>query len=164
MNKPHLTQAVLGRALGISQPAVSRLAAQGMPTDSVAAAQQWRAQNLNPLATKQARAQLQSVRIQSTRHEVATAQALADHLGKLLEAGQEVADLLPAMRQALRAVPFDNRDDVPMSTSLWRALLAGHMDELTQPDPPGTEPMTEIEKEITGWICYALAAGEGWPE
>lgn len=173
--RKELSQKALGRALGISQPMVSRLAARGMPTHDVVAAQHWRERNLNPAATKATRDKLKSARVQivpstkpapfvSGAEHAKAAAALAEHLGAMLEAGQSVAPLLPAMRQALRAVPFDYRDFVPMSAALWRELLAAHLEELTQPDPPDTPPMSDIEKEVTGWICYRLAAGEGMPE
>jgi transcriptional regulator with XRE-family HTH domain len=41
-----MSQSQLAKALGISQPAVAQLAKKGMPTDSVEAAQQWRAANI----------------------------------------------------------------------------------------------------------------------
>lgn len=40
-----MTQAALGKALGVGQTAVSRMVARGMPTDSVAAAKAWRLAN-----------------------------------------------------------------------------------------------------------------------
>ena len=41
-----MSQSQLAKALGISQPAVAQLSKKGMPTDSVEAAQQWRAANI----------------------------------------------------------------------------------------------------------------------
>lgn len=175
MMEKELSQTELGRALGISQPMVSKLASQGMPTHSVEAAQQWRVQYLNPFRTKRAKRELWNTCVQITPPTGAsaagaagaaaaqTAASLAQHLGELLEAGKSVSELLPAMRQALRAVPFEHRDEVPMAAALWRLLLAEHLEELTLPDSPGTPPMAEVEKEVTGWICYRLAAGERVP-
>lgn len=47
-----MTQVALGRALGLSPAAITKLKQQGMPVDSVAAAQAWREQNLNIAARK----------------------------------------------------------------------------------------------------------------
>lgn len=47
-----LTQVALGRALGLSPAAITKLKQQGMPVDSVAAAQAWREQKLNIAARK----------------------------------------------------------------------------------------------------------------
>ena len=49
----------LAAALGISASMVSRLAKQGMPTDSAAAAQAWRAAHLDPARVVRARADTQ---------------------------------------------------------------------------------------------------------
>ena len=49
----------LAAALGISASMVSRLTRQGMPTDSAAAAQAWRAAHLDPARVVRARADTQ---------------------------------------------------------------------------------------------------------
>ena len=91
------TKTALAHALGISTSMVHRLIRQGMPASSVEAAQAWRARHLNPIKMKPPppppSAQLQA------------AQALADHAGELLADGGDVAALVPAIRQALAAVP-----------------------------------------------------------
>lgn len=50
-----MTMTALGEALDLSKGQVSKLAAKGMPTDSVEAARAWRAQNLRPEWSKEAR-------------------------------------------------------------------------------------------------------------
>lgn len=47
MNGEPLSQAALGRALGLSKAAITKHKLAGMPVDSVEAAQAWRAANLN---------------------------------------------------------------------------------------------------------------------
>jgi hypothetical protein len=47
-----LSQAAIGRALGLSPAAVTKLKGQGMPVDSVAAAQAWREARQNVAARK----------------------------------------------------------------------------------------------------------------
>ncbi|MBC9071833.1 hypothetical protein IAI53_07615 [Thauera sp. CAU 1555] len=51
-----MTLTELGNALGISKGQVSKLADRGMPTDSVEAARAWRAKNLHPSWSEEARA------------------------------------------------------------------------------------------------------------
>lgn len=55
MNDNPMTMGSLGEALGLSKGQVSKLAAKGMPTESVEAARAWRAQNLRPEWSKEAR-------------------------------------------------------------------------------------------------------------
>lgn len=49
---PALSQAALGRALGLSPAAITKLKGQGMPVHSVEAAQAWREQRQNVAARK----------------------------------------------------------------------------------------------------------------
>lgn len=49
---PMLSQAALGRALGLSPAAITKLKGQGMPVHSVEAAQAWREQRQNVAARK----------------------------------------------------------------------------------------------------------------
>jgi hypothetical protein len=42
-----MTQAELGKALGVQQPCISKLIKRGMPSDSIEAAREWRDANIN---------------------------------------------------------------------------------------------------------------------
>lgn len=55
-----ISQAALGRALGLSPAAITKLKAQGMPVDSIEAAQAWREARQNVAARKPAPASVQS--------------------------------------------------------------------------------------------------------
>lgn len=55
MNDTPMTFTELGKALGVEKSQVSKLAARGMPTDNVEAARAWRAQNLHPSWSPEAR-------------------------------------------------------------------------------------------------------------
>ena len=55
MADKRLTQAEIGRALGISKQAVSQLKAKGMPVESIEAAARWRATNIDLGRAKGAR-------------------------------------------------------------------------------------------------------------
>jgi phage terminase Nu1 subunit (DNA packaging protein) len=47
VNGSGLSQAAIGRALGLSPPAITKLKKQGMPVDSVESAAEWRRRHLN---------------------------------------------------------------------------------------------------------------------
>lgn len=55
MNDSHMTMTDLAEALDLSKGQVSKLAARGMPTDSIETARAWRAQNLHPSWSSEAR-------------------------------------------------------------------------------------------------------------
>ncbi len=141
-----LTQIQLAAALGLSQSAISQLAKQGMPTDSVEAARQWRECNLHPGRAKPA------PRAPSWR-------ALLEEAAALLDVGGDIGPLLPDLRRALRQVPADQRAAVGMSETLWDALTApiGHVFETER-----GAALTPAEADAMGGFWYALAAGEPW--
>lgn len=59
-----MSQAAIGRALGLSPAAVTKLKGQGMPVDSVEAAQAWREARQNVAARKPAPSSMATVRRQ----------------------------------------------------------------------------------------------------
>ncbi len=140
-----LTQIQLAAALGLSQSAVSQLAKQGMPTNSVEAARAWRENNLDPARAKPA-------------PRPPTLAALLRKAEALLEAGEGIAPLLPRIREALRQVPADQRAAVAMTQRLW--------DSLTTPiaafKPERGAALTPAEADEMGGFWYAMAAGEPW--
>ena len=141
-----LTQIQLAAALGLSQSAVSQLAKQGMPTNSVEAARAWRENNLDPARAKPA-------------PRPPTLAALLRKAEALLEAGEGIAPLLPRIREALRQVPADQRVGIAMSRGLWDSLTApiGHAFK-----PERGAALTQAEADEMGAFWFAVAAGESW--
>lgn len=140
-----LTQLQLAAALGISQPAVSQLVAQGMPAASIEAAQAWRKANLNPARAK-------------FPPEPPRLLGLLQDAEARIAAGEDIAPLLPALRRALRQVPADQRANVAMSVALWDALT----NPIGSTIERETATLTTAEAEEMGVFWYALAAGEPW--
>ena len=141
-----LTQIQLAAALGLSQSAVSQLAKQGMPTNSIAAARAWREANLDPARAKPV-------------PRPPTLAALLRSAEALLEAGEGVAPLLPRIREALRQVPADQRAAVVMSVDLWHVLVEHAADAFK---PERGAALTPAQVDEMGGFWYAMAAGESW--
>ncbi len=139
-----LTQIQLAAALGLSQSAISQLAKQGMPTDSVEAARQWRECNLHPGRAKPA------PRAPSWR-------ALLEEAAALLDVGGDIGPLLPDLRCALKQVPANQRAAVGMSERLWDALTASVGSAFERETP---ESLTTAEAEGMGAFWFSAAAGE----
>ncbi len=141
-----ITQIQLAAALGLSQPAVSQLAKQGMPTGSVEAARHWRECNLHPGRAKPA-------------PQAPSLSALLEEAEQCLNVGGDIGPLLPDLRRALRQVPADQRAAVGMSETLWDALTApiGHVFETER-----GAVLTPAEADEMGDFWFTLAAGEPW--
>jgi len=109
-----LSQAAIGRALRLSPPAVTKLKKQGMPVDSVEAAQAWRVARQNVAQRKAAPPGLQAAPAPApeshdaarTRREVAEA-----NLAELRE-GEARGELirLTSIKRALSVVVSSTRD------------------------------------------------------
>lgn len=141
-----LTQIQLAAALGLSQSAVSQLAKQGMPTNSIAAARAWRETHLHPGRAKPA-------------PRAPSLSALLEEAEALLDVGGDIGPLMPDLRLALRQVPADQRAAVAMSEDLWDSLTApiGHAFK-----PERGAALTPAEADEMGGFWYAMAAGEPW--
>lgn len=110
----------LAEALGISGAMVSKLAARGMPTHSIAAARHWRAANLSQGHTKQFRAPP----VPRTVDPVAIADRLNHELRDNLEAAPEVRQALAAkLRAAMRAIPVGRLCELRLFLGCWEQLL-----------------------------------------
>ena len=160
MNK-RPTQAALAQELGISGPAVTKLKAQGMPTDSIEAARRWRLERLNPAKRKPDPGP-------SPAALVARAQELGDLAHDALRLGQ-FASLAPALQAAMRAVPVEHRRAVQLPEAVLTELVRPMLD-LIRPatgesqDAGGTDaPMSDDDAEAMGSFWYGLAAGERVP-
>jgi transcriptional regulator with XRE-family HTH domain len=141
-----LTQIQLAAALGLSQSAVSQLAKQGMPTNSIAAARAWRETHLHPGRAKPA-------------PRAPSLSALLEEAEALLDVGGDIGPLMPDLRLALRQAPADQRAAVAMSEDLWDSLTApiGHAFK-----PERGAALTPAQVDEMGGFWYAMAAGESW--
>ena len=157
------TQSEIAAALQIDKALVSRYRKRGMPVDSIEAARAWKRANVRariggappmPIATGSPlppSAQLQA------------AQALADHAGELLADGGDVAALVPAIRQALAAVPEHERADVGLSRELWDVLAERVLALVPAEEKNSGARMGPAEEEDMGTFWYRVAAGEVVP-
>jgi transcriptional regulator with XRE-family HTH domain len=141
-----LTQIQLAAALGLSQSAVSQLAKQGMPTNSIAAARAWRETHLHPGRAKPA-------------PRAPSLSALLEEAEALLDVGGDIGPLMPDLRLALRQVPVDQRAAVAISEGLWDSLTApiGHAFK-----PERGAALTPAEADEMGVFWFSMAAGEPW--
>lgn len=150
------SQADIAAALRIDAALVTRYKKRGMPVDSIEAARAWKFSHVRP-------------RIGSAwppeaappSAQLRAAQALADHAGELLADGGDVAALVPAIRQALAAVPEHERADVALSVPLWDVLVERVLKLV--PDEDSGEPMSPADEEALGDFWYRAATGEVVP-
>ena len=152
------SQSEIAAALQIHKTLVTRYRRRGMPVDSIEAARAWK------LATVR-------VRIGSApppdaappSAQLHAAQALADHAGELLADGGDVAALVPAIRQALAAVPEHERADVGLSRELWDVLVERVLALVPAEDKNSGARAGPAEEEDMGNFWYRVAAGEVVP-
>lgn len=118
----------LATALGLSASMVSRLAAAGMPVDSIAAARRWRETHLSTARRKEYRAPSMPRTQAPSAHGVEAAaqaayqaldyvQAMGRAAGRLLAEHGTVVAIEPELRQALRQVPAEYRDKIGLAGS-----------------------------------------------
>lgn len=151
-----MTQAALASALGMSEPAVSKFKGRGMPVDSVAAAQAWRATHV--------RLRISANPVRRFADEIADVHALWPVARSALQAGRLEA-ALPALRAAMRAVPEEARHLVELDDDVMGALCAPFAELLRSHMTPEERaaPMPDADIEAMGRVWYCLAAGERFP-
>ena len=171
----------LARGLGISQSMVSRLAKQGMPVTSIAAAKRWRDRNINPALSKESRGwanrpdQLPNDNGDEKFSEMLpSTDTSALSLVTLLAAKAETdfSRWETELRAAMRLVPVTLRDRVAMPLSVWNALLAEFerliaAHEAADPElvahrleqAAHGEKLTAEDAEYMGNIWYGVAMG-----
>lgn len=162
-------QTHLAELLNVSKGSVSRMAARGMPTDSLEAAQAWRKSNLDPVRIKGSRFdQYRKPRPLLTARpapenapsdRLAHAVALMDMAEATLAGGACIDALIPTLREALHAVPEHERLLVTMPLEAMRILTAearANQDPNYRRDPA----MTDDEASYMYWLLYQVAAGE----
>ncbi len=162
----------LAELLGVSKGSASRMAAKGMPTDSLEAAAAWRKTHLDPARTKGNRFdEHRRPRTVPQPDHVRHASELMAVAHAALQSGCDIDSMVPLLRAALRAVPAAQRDDVELQLPVVRVLVH----ELLAILPPrGQNPvnddgtafycdgatMSDEDAQLAGSIWYGLAAAE----
>lgn len=165
----------LAELLGIAKSMCSKLKSQGMPTDTLEAAQAWRKAHLDPGRRKGSRFD-QYYQPQQRRPPLPTepnlaeqASALMAAASALLESDQSIEALMPSLRAALRAVPPPERDDVGLYADVIKLLVADMLalwpadrNALCDDGSPVylDREMTDAEAQEMGEFWYQVAAGE----
>ena len=149
----------LAAALGISASMVSRLTKQGMPTDSAAAAQAWRAAHLDPARVVRAQGQLNPLTL------VQRAEGAMEIARAALDANADFERFAPVVRAALKAVPVEHRHLVGLDEQVMRRLCAPLLallrdcgardDEQESPDHAASD-----DQHDPGRVLYGFACGE----
>lgn len=156
------SQNAIGRALGLSSAAMSKLKKQGMPVHSVEAASAWRAANIKETAHRLAK--------HSPPRRSAAVQRVAKLMtvaGAALEANKSIAGQVPALRAAMHAVPERERPAVLLHAGVMDvlvaemgAVLADGDDGADEAPATGGAPMDDDEAAWMGRFWYGVAAGE----
>lgn len=154
--KQRLTQAALADALGMTGAAVSKFKGRGMPVDSVAAAQAWRATHV--------RLRISANPMRLYADEIAEVHALWSVARSALHVGRLEA-ALPALRAAMRAVPAEARHMVELDTEVMDALCVPFAELLRSHMTPEERaaPMPDADIAPMARVWYCVAAGERFP-
>ena len=117
MTKP-ISQNAIGRALGLSPPAMTKMRKAGCPMDSVESVRAWRTRHMNPAHMKPEPAP------DPGAPQLAHAQRCMAACAQALAAGVCIKVFAPVLRPALAAVPPRLRDRVGLDLEVMRVLLA----------------------------------------
>ena len=161
-----MTQGAIGRALGLSKAAISKLKARGMPVHSVEAARQWRHEHLSIARRKPDPAPVKTLSAADAVQRVSDLWTVAE---AALEAGH--FDLIaPTLREALRAVPLTHRASLALSLKVMDELVRPMMELVERHSVPATRDdtapaptMSDDEAGAMGRFWYGIAAGERVP-
>ena len=154
MTKP-ISQNAIGRTLGLSPPAMTKMRKAGCPMDSVESVRAWRTRHMNPAHMKPEPAP------DPGAPHLAHAQRCMDSCAQALAAGVCIEVFAPVLRPALAAVPPRLRDKVGLDLQVMRVLLAPVLPLLVPQDATDTgERMSDEDAQEAGEFLYAIAAGE----
>lgn len=154
MTKP-ISQNAIGRALGLSSPAMTKMRKAGCPMDSVESVRIWRARHLNPAHMKPEPPPDPGAPL------LAHAQRCMESCAQALAAGVCIEVFAPVLRLALAAVPPRLRDRVGLDLEVMRVLLADVLPLLAPQDAPSTgQTMSDEDAQFAGQTLYSIAAGE----
>ena len=169
-------QTDLANMLGIAKSAVSAQVRRGMPVTTLEAAQAWRKDHIDPARKKGARLDRYYQPRQALPSPRADAQAqvisLMTTASDALARGQGIEAMVPALRDALAAVPPELRDDLgTLPMPVMRVLLRHVLDVLPAREKNPTDEagnpfyidgttLTDEDARAAGAIWYEIAAGE----
>ena len=155
MSKPP-SQNAIGRALGLSSPAMTKMKKQGCPMTSIEAVRAWREKHLNIAMRKP-----EPRRTAPAQHEpLAHAQACMRGAAALLVAGLPLDVFAPTLRAALAAVPPELRDAVGLDLEVMKTLLAPVLALIPEEEKGTGEKMTNEDAQDAGQFLYSVACGE----
>ncbi len=162
---PAKSDAHLAKMLGVDRAIVSRHKKRGMPTDTLEAAQAWRAANLLPAMRKEVNI-LRDPAYSSPDSKAAKNAALkpVEDLVPValaaLKAGRFDA-VKPALQDALRSVPERWRAEVRLPVEVWDQLLGWFFDEC-EPDLDPAEATSDRRPMTQGIenVLHALSCGD----
>lgn len=147
-------KADLARDLGVDRSLVTRYARRGMPTRSLAAAEEWRAAHLDPLLVKRPAEDPDDL----DELRFALVRKLA-HLAEL-----DPAAWLEELRSVVRELPPELWDRVELSQGTWEALIGARVLEALRrdgdaPDAESAAPVTPEHAFVCRNIVFLLATG-----
>lgn len=106
----NLSEASIGRALGISPASVTKCKNMAMPVYSVEAARTWRHENITPTMHRYVKYFAEAAPTEPHQSgAVAHALGLMDIASAALTSGKPIDALVPTLRAALAAVPIADR-------------------------------------------------------
>lgn len=160
------SQTAIAAALGIDPAMVSRYKTKGMPLHSIEAAQAWRAANVRVRVNPATDAGTTGEAL-AGEQAAARAGALLQAAGELLDHGGDVAAMVAAIREAMVAVPREQRDRVLFPPNIMDWLTEDVARVVKSGDPAGLLygnlgqiRRTRGEAVDMGAFWYAVAAGE----
>lgn len=166
-----ITQADIGRALGLARSLIHRYVGMGMPTSSIAAARAWHQDCIKLTThglTKPDKASRREVT--PTHASVVHASALMAAVSLVLATGNDIAVMVPALREALRKVPARERGAMQLHSEVMAVLVAEVIALLPSPGALNGDgspawhseehPMTDADADEMGRFWFAVAAGE----
>ena len=155
MSKPP-SQNAIGRALGLSSPAMTKMKKQGCPMTSIEAVRAWREKHLNIAMRKP-----EPRRTAPAQHEpLAHAQACMRGAAALLGAGLPLDVFAPTLRAALAVVQPELRDAVGLDLEVMKTLLAPVLALIPEEEKGTGAEMTDEDAQDAGQFLYAVACGE----
>lgn len=179
----NLSGIAMAAALGISPAAVSKAKKNGMPMDSLEAAQRWRRENLVYAMRKDVNRARTGT---SFSGQVVRIEQLIERVRVLMELGEGAlaTDTFEALREpireAMRAVPKAHRGEVPVSIAVMDELIEPQLGPRAAAVNGGREPVSVAEADAAGatsqtgnaddadgfeWggnFLYAMACGEAF--
>jgi hypothetical protein len=170
-SEQRITQASIGRALGLSRSLIHRYVGMGMPTTSIDAARAWHRECIKPTAHSLIKPEnARRSEVPATHASVVHACALMAHAADALATGQAITVMVPALRAALHAVPLRERAAMLLHSAVMDVLISqvaallpprGALNDDASPAWHSADhPMTVHDADELGRFWFKVAAGE----